>query len=288
MADALHIAASPTRHDPISFPEIAARPRVQLGGVLLDQVDLAAASDRIRGFLKSSSSHQIMTVNLDFVSIARRDPVFRGTLNRSDLAVADGMPLVWLSRLKARPLPERVTGVELVDRTCAIAAETGQSVFLLGAHDSVAETAGRRLVEQHPGLRVAGAYSPPFGGLSADEDRRIVDAIKESEASILFVAFGAPRQDLWIAEQLDDLGVRVAMGVGCVFDLLAGVVKRAPGWAQQAGLEWTYRLVHEPRRLWRRYFLQDLPMLAQLMLPGVDFGLADGPSVTSLPRNVPA
>src|SRR5205823_14650116 len=111
---------------------------------------------------------------------------------------------------------------------------------------------------------------------------------RQSEASILFVAFGAPRQDLWIAEHLDELGVQVAMGVGCVFDLLAGVVKRAPGWAQQAGLEWTYRLVHEPRRLWRRYFLQDVPMLAQLLLPGADLEAAELAPVPSLPRKMPA
>src|SRR5438477_597670 len=134
-ADALQIAVSPPRHDPISFPELAPRPRVQLGSTLLDQVDLAAAVDRIAGFLTSTSAHQVMTVNLDFVSIAKRDRAFRDVLNRADLAVADGMPLVWLSRLKGRPLPERVTGVELVDRTCEVAAESGQGVFLLGAQE---------------------------------------------------------------------------------------------------------------------------------------------------------
>jgi len=207
-------------------------------------------------------------VNLDFLSIARRNPVFRETLNQADLAVADGMPLVWLSRLKGRPLLERVTGVDLVNRTCALAAVNGRSVFLLGARDGVADTAAARLTDRNPGLSVAGVYSPPFGPFTPEEDRRMVEMINESGASVLLVAFGAPRQDLWLAEHLGELQVLVAIGVGCVFDLLAGVVRRAPMWAQQAGLEWTYRLVHEPGRLWRRYILDDLPMLAQLLWPG--------------------
>jgi N-acetylglucosaminyldiphosphoundecaprenol N-acetyl-beta-D-mannosaminyltransferase len=265
-ADALQIA-SPVREERLSLSTLNPRPRVELGGALIDQIDLSGALEHISGFLSSDSPHHVMTVNLDFLSIARRDPLFRETINRVDLAVADGMPLIWLSQLKGRALPERVTGVDLVDQSCKIASESGHSVFLLGAREGIAEAAGSHLRSRYPDLQIAGVYSPPFGPFTDDENKRMVEMVRRAAPSLLFVAFGAPRQDLWIADHLDDLQVPVAMGVGCVLDLLAGVVRRAPAWVQQAGLEWLYRLVHEPRRLWRRYVIDDMPMLVQLLLP---------------------
>jgi N-acetylglucosaminyldiphosphoundecaprenol N-acetyl-beta-D-mannosaminyltransferase len=244
---------------------VAARARVELAGVLIDQIDLATAVERIEGFLESGSAHQIMTVNLDFLSIAGRNRRFRETINRADLAVADGMPLVWGARLKGQPLPQRITGNELVEESCRLAARTGHGVFLLGGAPGVAEAAALRLQTRHQGLRITGVYSPPFGPLTSDEEERIVEMILRAAPGFLFVALGAPRQDLWIRSHLDQLNVPVAMGVGCVLDLLAGVVNRAPVLMQQTGLEWFYRLVHEPDRLWRRYFLNDMPMFGRLV-----------------------
>jgi N-acetylglucosaminyldiphosphoundecaprenol N-acetyl-beta-D-mannosaminyltransferase len=245
------------------------RRRLDLAGVLIDQVDLPIAAERIRGFLRSGAAHQIVTVNLDFLSIAQRDPRFRETINQADLAVADGMPLVWVSRLRRQPLAQRITGVQLVHESCRLAAEEGHSVFLLGAAPGVADAAARALEARYPGLPVVGVYSPPFGPLGVEEHERIVQMIQDAAPSFLFVAFGAPRQDLWIRAHLERLNVPVAMGVGCVFDLLAGAVKRAPPWMQQAGLEWSYRLLQEPGRLWRRYICDDMPMLGRLVLASV-------------------
>lgn len=249
-----------------SFPGTAQsrRRRIDLGGILLDKVDLAGALQRIEYFVRSGEPHQIVTVNLDFLSIASRDSDFRSTLNGADLAVADGMPLVWLSKLKGEPLEERVAGVELVTQSCSLAAELGASVFLLGAAEGIAEAAGRRLEAMFPGLRVAGTHSPPLGTLSPEENQRMVDLIRLAAPDFLFVALGAPRQDLWISAHQAELQVPVAMGVGCVFDVLAGSVKRAPPWMQRAGLEWAFRLGQEPQRLWRRYLVNDLPLLARL------------------------
>ncbi len=257
------------------------RTRVALGGVLVDQIDLKAAVARIHQFLRSGQPHQVVTVNLDFLSIAARDPEFQATLNTADLAVADGMPLVWLSRLRGQPLPERVAGVELVTESCRVAAELDRGVFLLGAAPGVAEAAGRRLQSMYPRLRIAGTYSPPIGPLSLQENQRIVEAVRASGADLLFVALGAPRQDLWIREHQAQLHVSVAMGVGCVLDLLAGAVSRAPLWMQRSGLEWVYRLTHEPGRLWRRYLVNDLPMLARLVLAGPSDEAAEPLAVTS-------
>ena len=240
------------------------RSRVLLGSTSVDQVDLDQAVETVRGFLHSGRPHQIVTVNLDFLSIAERNAEFRDTLNQANLAVADGMPLIWLARLRGQPLPERVTGVELVDACCEIAAESGHGVFLLGAAPGVAQTAAQRLQERHPGLRIV-AYTPPMGPLTRKDNARIARLIRTSAPGFLFVALGAPRQDLWIRAHLAELNVPVAMGVGCVFDLLAGVSNRAPAWMQTAGLEWAYRLGREPKRLWRRYLLNDLPLFGRLL-----------------------
>jgi N-acetylglucosaminyldiphosphoundecaprenol N-acetyl-beta-D-mannosaminyltransferase len=240
------------------------RERVSLGPICVDSVDQAAAIERIRGFATSGRPHQIVTVNLDFVSIANRDPAFRELINAADLAVADGMPLVWLSRFKGKALPERVAGVDLVMDSCRVAAELGASVFLLGAAEGVAEAAGERLCELCPGLRIAGTYSPPVGTLDASVNDEMLRVVRRAAPDFLFVALGAPRQDFWIREHQAELQVPVAMGVGCVLDLLAGAVRRAPVWMQRTGLEWAFRLAQEPQRLWRRYLLNDLPMLARL------------------------
>jgi exopolysaccharide biosynthesis WecB/TagA/CpsF family protein len=242
------------------------RARVDLAGTLIDRVDRVAAVDQIRSFLTSGSAHQIVTVNLDFLTIASRDLRFAQTINRADLAVPDGMPLVWLSRLKGQPLTERVTGVDLVDECCALAAETGHGVFLLGAGPGIAVKAAARLEERHPGLRIAGTYSPPMASLTADESENLVRLVRDAAPGFLFVALGAPRQDVWIHDHMAQLGVPVSMGVGCVLDLLAGSVTRAPAWMQRSGLEWAYRLAKEPGRLWRRYLLADLPTLGRVAL----------------------
>jgi N-acetylglucosaminyldiphosphoundecaprenol N-acetyl-beta-D-mannosaminyltransferase len=244
----------------------SSRPRVQLGSTFVDQLDFDQAVERITDFLWSGRPHQVVTVNLDFLSIAERSSEFRETLNDADLAVADGMPLVWLSRLRGQALPERVTGVDLVDACCEIAEDTGQGVFLLGAGPGVAQAAAERLQERHPGLRIVGTYTPPMGPLKRKENMRMLQMVREAAPGFLFVALGAPRQDLWIRSHLAELNVPVAMGVGCVFDLLAGNNNRAPSWMQAVGLEWAYRLVREPRRLWRRYLLNDLPLFARLLL----------------------
>jgi N-acetylglucosaminyldiphosphoundecaprenol N-acetyl-beta-D-mannosaminyltransferase len=242
------------------------RPRVNLGGVLVDQVDFDSAVDRIERFVTSGGAHQIATVNLDFVAIARRRPEFMEVLNQVDLAVPDGMPLVWLSRLTGTALTERVAGVELFGACCEIAAEQQLGIFLLGAADGVAEEAGKNLQELYPGLRIVGSYSPSLGALSEEEDDYIVELIQQAQPHFLFVALGAPRQDVWIREHMSRLHVPVSMGVGCVFDIYAGAVKRAPKWMQQFGLEWAFRLAQEPARLWRRYLVDDLPTFAAVML----------------------
>src|SRR5687768_4645229 len=218
----------------LAAPPNTNRRRVSLRGVQLDLVSLRGATEHLAHFLQASTCRQVVTVNLDFLTMAERNSKFRQIINEADLAVADGMPLVWASRLKHEPLAERVTGVELVAQSCTLAVETGRSVFLLGGAAGVAERAAETLRARYPGIEIAGTYSPPIGPLTPPEERRILNEIDRTQPGFVFVALGAPRQDVWIRAHQHHLSAAVAMGVGCTIDLLAGKVTRAPRWMQQS------------------------------------------------------
>ena len=226
--------------------------RIDLGGTQVDRIDRQAALERIDGFLRSGQPHQVVTANLDFLSIAERDHRFRGRQRGRPggrRRHAAGVALALARRAAGGTRDRRRAGRGQLRCGC----QTGHGVFLLGAGPGIAATAAERLKERHPGLRIVGTYSPPMGPLKRKESERLVRMIREAAPGFLFVALGAPRQDIWIRDNLRELNVPVAMGVGCVFDLLAGVSSRAPRWMQTDGLEWAYRLLREPRRLWRRY-----------------------------------
>lgn len=239
------------------------RTQVDLLGTLIDCVDAHQALSQIDGFVQSGRFHQVVTVNVDFLRLANKDESFQNLVNNADLVLADGMPLVWASRRRSTPLPGRVTGVDMLLACSQLAASHGYSIFLLGAEPGVARAAGEILQERFPGLRIAGTYSPPSTDLA--EQEKCVRIVRAAQADMLFVAFGAPKQEEWISHYQDRLKVPVCMGVGGSFDMLAGNVRRAPLWIQQWGLEWFYRLVQEPRRLWKRYIIHDLPVFARLM-----------------------
>lgn len=199
----------------------------------------------------------ICTVNPEFIMTARRQPPFRAVLQASDLNVPDGVGVTWaLRRLTGRRAPERVTGADLVPRIAEVAAQRGWRLFLLGAAPGVAARAAAALVAQAPGLMTRSAH----GGTPAREHwQSVQDELAAFRPHILLVAFGHPRQDLWIAEHRQDLRGMVAMGVGGTLDFLAGEVRRAPRWMRRLGLEWLFRLLLQPRR-WLR--MTQLPNFA--------------------------
>jgi N-acetylglucosaminyldiphosphoundecaprenol N-acetyl-beta-D-mannosaminyltransferase len=173
-------------------------------------------------------------------------------LLEADLVTADGMSIVWASRLLGQPLKQRVTGIDLFERLVDRAAEQGWSVYFLGSREESVRGVTEKSLKSHPTLRIAGWHN---GYFDASESESVAKAIRASRADLLFVAMGSPVQELWIASNLERTGVRFAMGVGGSFDHLSGFARRAPGWMQRAGLEWLYRLMREPRRLWRRYLV---------------------------------
>jgi N-acetylglucosaminyldiphosphoundecaprenol N-acetyl-beta-D-mannosaminyltransferase len=222
---------------------------VQILGVRVDDVTMETALTQVQTFLHEGGFHQVATVNPEFVVLAQTNPEFRRILNASALNLPDGVGLLWAARRLGRPLQERVTGQGMVDRISALAAECGWQIFLLGAREGVAEKAGAVLARRHPHLLIAGCHA---GSPAPFQDAEIVERVNASKANILFVAYGPPKQELWIARNTPRLTVSVAMGVGGTYDTLAGIVPRAPEWVQRAGFEWTYRLVREPRRLRRQ------------------------------------
>jgi 1,2-diacylglycerol 3-beta-glucosyltransferase len=228
--------------------------RVSIAGVPIDRVDMAAAVERLRDALAQGRQLQVATVNLDFLVKAQRRPELMAVLGRTELNVADGMPVVWLSSLVGRPVPTRVAGADLVPRVMTEAAACGVGVFLLGGEGGVAEAAAGWLAERIPNLKVSGWHEPPRASVDALDDDGLVEMVNRSGAAVLLVALGNPKQELWIARNRHRLpGVLVVAGVGCVFDLWAGRVARAPEWMQRGGLEWLHRLLHEPRRLVARF-----------------------------------
>jgi 1,2-diacylglycerol 3-beta-glucosyltransferase len=227
--------------------------RVWLAGVPIDPVAMPAAVERILGGVGAGSLTQICTVNLDFLVRAQTNRDIARILAHAELNVADGAPVVWLSRLTGHQLPGRVAGADLVPQVIAGAAERGASVFLLGGQDGVAHRAGAALLARHPTLRIVGMHEPPLMKLDAMENDSIVGLVNASRADILIVALGHPKQELWIDRNKDKLQVSVAIGAGCCLDLIAGQVRRAPGWMRAVGLEWLFRLIQEPRRLAGRY-----------------------------------
>ncbi len=244
------------------------RYRVNLLDMWIDKIDIIGAVSQIDTFVRAGRPHQVMTVNVDFLRLGRENPAFQHLINTADLAVPDGMPLLWAARLRRDPLPARVTGVDLIVACATLAAAKGYTIFLVGAGPGVAAAAAAVLQARCPGVRIVGTYAPPLGSaFDHDENETTVRLIREARPDMLFVAFGAPTQDEWIRTRLQRLDVPVCMGVGGAFDLLAGRVRRAPAWMQRAGLEWLYRVAQEPTRLWKRYLVDDLPVVVRLLAP---------------------
>ncbi|MBI3618920.1 WecB/TagA/CpsF family glycosyltransferase [Candidatus Peregrinibacteria bacterium] len=227
---------------------MSALSRVTLLGVPLDPVTREEALIRLLSFLEEPFPHHVATPNSEMLVEASRNPAFHSLLGKTALNLPDSAGLLLAARVTHQHLPQRVTGIDTVQALCASLA-SDHPVFLLGARPGVAPIAAAALMAKNPQLRIVGTFS---GSPRSEDAQAIIDHINAAAPHLLLIAFGAPAQDLWIADHLNDLpSVRVAMGVGGTFDFLAGERKRAPALLQKLGLEWLWRLVLEPRR-WKR------------------------------------
>lgn len=230
-------------------------------GCRFDALTIEETTERVASAVAGGGIGQHAAVNVDVLVRMHRDPEYAALINACDVVSADGWPIVAASRLLGRPLPERVATPDLVDRLLERGDERGWKVFLLGARAHVVERAAAVVAARHPGLRIVGVRD---GYWREDEEEGVARAVRDAAPDILLVATGSPRKERFIHRYKESMGVPFAMGVGGVFDILAGETRRAPRIFRRLGLEWFYRFLQEPRRMFRRYFIDDLYFLVLL------------------------
>lgn len=233
-------------------------PWVELFGIRVNALDLDGLLQALDARIAARDPGYVVTPNVDHVCNFRQDPALAEAYRASALVVADSTPLMWAARLLGTPLPQKLSGSDLIYWVSGHAARQGHSIFLLGAAEGVADKAAANLMQRYPGLRVAGTCSPPMGfEKDAAELARIRELVESSGAEICFAAFGSPKQEVWMHRSAAGMATPVLIGVGASLDFVAGRVRRAPRVVQRCGLEWLWRLCREPGRLWRRYLVND-------------------------------
>ncbi len=263
------LTAAPTarRPTPVRYrPAVAAtRPRLRVGALWVDVVTREEALDALDALVARGEGGSVFTPNVDHVVMAERDAAFRDAYDGASLSLADGAPLVWASHLLQPAVPEKLSGSDMLVPMARLAARRGWRVYLLGGGPGSAAEAARRLRDEH-GVHVVGTDDARISATSDPaSDGPVLARLRAARPDLVFVALGAPKQELFIARARGAMGPAVAVGVGASLDFLAGALRRSPAWMSRVGLEWLYRLCQEPRRLWRRYLIQD-PKFALVVL----------------------
>jgi N-acetylglucosaminyldiphosphoundecaprenol N-acetyl-beta-D-mannosaminyltransferase len=263
----------------------AGKDRTEILGVQVGAINLVDAIEVLDCCIRERSRDYVCVTSVHGLMESRRDQKLRDIHNRARLVTPDGRPLVWLSHLLGRSRTEQVCGRDLMRELTAVSALRGYRQFYYGGAEGVSEKLRHSLTAAYPGLEIAGVMCPPFRPLTQKEDEIVVNTINASDADIVWVGLGTPKQERWMAEHRDRIDAPVMIGVGAAFDFLAGTKQPAPDWMRQNGLEWLFRLRSEPRRLWRRYayivpgfaFLAAGELLRRALLPS--------PGMSSRPRS---
>jgi N-acetylglucosaminyldiphosphoundecaprenol N-acetyl-beta-D-mannosaminyltransferase len=238
---------------------------VDLAGILIDNLTINEALAKVGNFLTANTPHLIVTPNPEIIVDCQNNQGLKDIINQADLRVADGISLIVVSKLLGKPIKERVTGIDLMQKVIELAAKQGYSIFLLGSAPGVAEKAAIKLREKEPNLIITGTH---HGYFNDADDYQIIKTINAAKSDILFVGLGAGRQERWLSNNLDKLGVKIGMAIGGSLDVLSGRKNRAPKWVQSLYIEWLYRLFTEPQR-WRRQLA--LPKFLWLMFKPTNF-----------------
>ena len=240
-------------------------PRVDVLGVGVSAVDMDMAVSEIARWIEEREQHYVCVTGVHGVMESQRDPALKEIHNRSGLTTPDGMPLVWSARWAGAKHVSRVYGPDLMLAICERAVERGWSSFFYGGKEGVPDLLAQRLQDRFPGLQVAGTFSPPFRPLNEQEDQDVVERIDASGTDIVWVGLSTPKQEHWMADHFGRLEAPVLLGVGAAFDIHAGLLPQAPEWMQRSGLEWLYRLSREPKRLWKRYMINNPLFVASIL-----------------------
>jgi len=226
--------------------------RIEILGCPLDNLTIDETLRIIDEMIASGKPHQHVVVNVAKLLQIRSDPELKRIVSSCDIINVDGMPIIWASRLFRKRLKERVAGIDLMQKLIAEAMKKGYKLYFLGAEEDVVRNVVEKYKKVHPDIQIVGYRN---GYWNVDEEREVVNAIRDSKPDILFVAISSPKKEIFLEKYLDEIGVPFVMGVGGSYDIIAGKIKRAPLWAQKSGFEWLFRLVQEPRRMWKRYLI---------------------------------
>ena len=234
-------------------------------GVNISAVNLESASAAIDAWIRNHEKRYVCVAPVSTILSCQDDTDYKDVINNADMVTPDGMPVVWLGRRQGFHEVSRTYGPDLMQRVCFEGQKKGYRHYFYGAAPKTLEKLINRLKEGYPQIQIAGYYAPPFRPLSASENQDVIEKINAAQADILWVGLGSPKQDFWMKQNRDKLHVPVAIGVGAAFDFLAGTKKQAPRWMQRSGLEWLFRFLSEPRRLWRRYLIGNPRFIFLLM-----------------------
>jgi len=232
----------------------------------VDALNMPVALERLSRAIEEGQRGYVCVTGVHGVMEAQSDPEFRSILNRSLMTTPDGMPMVWVGRSQGHQSMSRVYGPDLMLELCRRSAERGYTHFLYGGADGVAEELRAKLERRFPGLRVVGTYTPPFRPLNAGEERDLMERVAELKPDVLWVGLSTPKQERFMNQYFTRLDTRVMIGVGAAFDMHSGRTKQAPRWMQRSGLEWFYRLTQEPRRLFKRYAVNNPRFVFRMLL----------------------
>ncbi|MCC8163865.1 MAG: WecB/TagA/CpsF family glycosyltransferase [Lachnospiraceae bacterium] len=225
----------------------------------IDNVTMEEAVDEIDRMVCSGMNQYVVTPNVDHIVQMEKDPLLREIYENAALITTDGKPLIWISRWLSTPIIEKVSGSDLFPRVCERAAQKGYRIFLLGAAEGVAVRAAKNLQRKYPGLQIAGTYSPPFGFEENKEElEHIFRLVERAKPQIMALGLGCPKQEKFFYRNRDNFHVPVVLHIGGTIDFEAGNIPRAPGWVSRVGLEWLYRLTKDPKRLAKRYLVDDM------------------------------
>lgn len=236
--------------------------RIRFMNTEIDNYTMDEAVDAIDRLIQKDKNGYVVTPNIDHIVKLETDTVLQQVYANADIILTDGKPMIWMSRWYGTPIKEKVSGSDLFPRLCELAAAKEYRVFLLGAAEGVAARAAANLQKKFPGLMIAGTYSPPFGFEKDEKElNHIIQVVAEAKPHILVVGLGCPKQEKFIYKYRNDLKVPVSLGLGASIDFEAGIIKRAPKWMADHGFEWLYRVVQDPKRLMRRYFIDDVKII---------------------------
>ncbi|HFT8292670.1 TPA: WecB/TagA/CpsF family glycosyltransferase [Clostridium perfringens] len=236
--------------------------RMNFLNIEVDNLTMNEAIDRAEELIIKKKPSYVVTPNVDHIVKLEDDKEFQDVYKNADLILTDGMPLIWISKIKGKPIKEKISGSDFFPKLCERAAQKGYSIFLLGAAEGVAAKAAKNLNKKYEGLNIVGTYSPSYGFEKKDDEiKEIIEMINEIKPDILAVGLGAPKQEKFLYKYRYELNVPISLAIGASIDFEAGNINRAPKWMQNCGLEWFYRLCKEPKRMFKRYIIDDFKII---------------------------